>query len=92
MKKIIIGGTIALCAHLALADEQSLPASTPAPDKSQYTLFNPTPIGRVKPTAHLRSTPAFSKSRVMSRIGRWIMRTVFALAPGSPAIPISNLA
>jgi len=49
MKKIIISGTIALCAHLALADEQSLPASTPAPDKSQYTLFNPTPIDLRRP-------------------------------------------
>ena len=28
----------------ALAGETSSPASTPAPDKSQYTLFNPTPI------------------------------------------------
>ena len=44
MKKMTISGTILLCAHLALADEQSSPASTPAPDKSQYTLFNPTPI------------------------------------------------
>jgi hypothetical protein len=49
MKKIISSGTIALCAHLALADEQSLPASTPAPDKSQYTLFNPTPIDLRRP-------------------------------------------
>jgi len=49
MKKIIISGTIALCAHLALVDEQSSPASTPAPDKSQYTLFNPTPIDLRRP-------------------------------------------
>jgi Putative MetA-pathway of phenol degradation len=49
MKKIIISGTIALCAHFALADEQPSPASTPAPDKSLYTLFNPTPIDLRRP-------------------------------------------
>jgi hypothetical protein len=31
-------------ARLAFGYEELAPASTPAPDKSQYTLFNPTPI------------------------------------------------
>jgi Putative MetA-pathway of phenol degradation len=43
IKKIIAATTTALWAQLALADGDSSPASTPAPDKSQYTLFNPTP-------------------------------------------------
>jgi len=32
------------CARLAFADGESSPTSTPAPDKSQYTIFNPTPV------------------------------------------------
>jgi Putative MetA-pathway of phenol degradation len=34
---------VVTCAHVAFAQD-SAPQSTPAPDKSQYTLFNPTPI------------------------------------------------
>ena len=44
MKITIITATLIACARLTLAGESSSPASTPAPDKSQYTLFNPTPI------------------------------------------------
>ena len=36
---------IVLCASIALAGEEAaLPEGTPAPDKSVYTLFNPTPV------------------------------------------------
>ena len=40
---------ITLCTPAAFADENSSAASTPAPDKSQYTLFNPTPINLRRP-------------------------------------------
>ncbi len=35
---------IMTCAQGAFADDETSPTATPAPDKSQYTLFNPTPI------------------------------------------------
>lgn len=35
---------IMTCAQVAFADGETSPTATPAPDKSQYTLFNPTPI------------------------------------------------
>jgi hypothetical protein len=47
--KRIITSMIALFAQLAFADGDSSPGGTPAPDKSQYTLFNPTPIGLRRP-------------------------------------------
>jgi hypothetical protein len=43
-KRIVNAGTMMLCAHLTFADGGSSPTSTPAPDKSQYNLFNPTPV------------------------------------------------
>src|SRR5215471_10187549 len=49
MKRIITTCAIALCTPAAFADENSSVASTPAPDKSQYTLFNPTPINLRRP-------------------------------------------
>src|SRR6266496_5585885 len=49
MKRIITTCAITLSTHAALADEDSLPASTPPPDKSQYTLFNPTPVKLWRP-------------------------------------------
>lgn len=44
MKKIVAAVVAVACAHLALGDGEPASQSTPAPDKSQYTLFNPTPI------------------------------------------------
>ena len=44
MKKLINAFTILLCGHLAMAGGESSPTPTPTPDKSHYTLFNPTPI------------------------------------------------
>jgi hypothetical protein len=38
-----------LCTRLAFAESDPSPASTSAPDKSQYTLFNPTPIDLRRP-------------------------------------------
>ena len=40
---------MALCGQFAFADADSSAASTPRPDKSQYTLFNPTPIDLRRP-------------------------------------------
>src|SRR5947199_4999027 len=37
------------CARLTCAEPDSSPASTPPPDKSQYTLFNPTPVDLRRP-------------------------------------------
>jgi hypothetical protein len=44
MKRIPVAAIVLACAHLALGDGEPASQSTPAPDKSQYTLFNPTPI------------------------------------------------
>jgi hypothetical protein len=44
MKQPIIAAAIVAVASLVFADGESEPAGSPAPDKSQYTLFNPTPI------------------------------------------------
>jgi hypothetical protein len=46
MSRTIIATAITACARLALAVEHKIPVqtTTPASDKSQYTLFNPTPI------------------------------------------------
>lgn len=44
MKGILIGIAIIICAGSGLGGDESFPASTPAPDKSQYNLFNPTPV------------------------------------------------
>src|SRR5262245_6510366 len=49
MKRIIAAGATMLCASLAFAGEEAVPTSTLAPDKSQYTLFNPTPIDLRRP-------------------------------------------
>jgi Putative MetA-pathway of phenol degradation len=47
VKKTIV--TIVLFTRLALADGNSSSTSTPAADKSQYSLFNPTPIDLRRP-------------------------------------------
>ena len=41
--RTIIATAITACAHLAFAVEHEIPVQTetPAPDKLQYTLFNP---------------------------------------------------
>jgi hypothetical protein len=44
MKRIPLVVIVLAGAHFALGDEESASQSTPAPDKSRYTLFNPTPI------------------------------------------------
>jgi hypothetical protein len=97
VKQTITSSAIALCGQFAFADADSSAASTPRPDKSQYTLFNPTPIDlrrrttqidRARPTARTRSMPAFSKSKAMCGTGRLITKKAFALAPGSLAIGI----
>ena len=49
MKRVITTCAITLFTHAALADEGSSPASTAAPDKSRYTLFNPTPVKLWRP-------------------------------------------
>jgi Putative MetA-pathway of phenol degradation len=40
---------LAVSVHLAFGYEELAPVSTRTPDKSQYTLFNPTPIGLRRP-------------------------------------------
>ena len=40
---------MALCGQFVFADADSSAASTPRPDKSQYTLLNPTPIDLRRP-------------------------------------------
>src|SRR5262245_62336069 len=45
MKKTAATCALTLCTHLALGDE----VSSPAPDKSHYTLFNPTPVDLRRP-------------------------------------------
>jgi Putative MetA-pathway of phenol degradation len=44
----ISAALILLCPRVVFADDESSPESTPAPDKSRYNLFNPTPteLGR----------------------------------------------
>jgi hypothetical protein len=49
VKQTITTSAITLCAQFAFADADSSAASTPRPDKSQYTLFNPTPIDLRRP-------------------------------------------
>jgi hypothetical protein len=44
MKRIPVAVIVLACAHFALGDGEPASQSTPAPDKSRYTLFNPTPI------------------------------------------------
>jgi Putative MetA-pathway of phenol degradation len=44
MKRAIIHAAIFAGARLLFADGEPSPTATPAPDKSQYTLFNPTPV------------------------------------------------
>jgi hypothetical protein len=44
MKRYFLITFNAICAQFALARDQTSPTPTPTPDKSQYTLFNPTPI------------------------------------------------
>jgi hypothetical protein len=48
-KQTTTTSAMALCAQFAFADGDSSAASTPRPDKSQYTLFNPTPIDLRRP-------------------------------------------
>ena len=45
-KVVIFGLVFALLISGALSAD---PSSTPAPDKSQYTLFNPTPVDLRRP-------------------------------------------
>jgi outer membrane putative beta-barrel porin/alpha-amylase len=52
MKKTTIIAAILKCARLAFGVEDEVPLGptpTPAPDKSQYTLFNPTPVDLRRP-------------------------------------------
>jgi hypothetical protein len=49
VKQTVTTSAIALCAQFAFADAASSAESTPAPNKSQYTLFNPTPIDLRRP-------------------------------------------
>jgi Putative MetA-pathway of phenol degradation len=49
VKQTVTTGAIALCAQFAFADAESSAESAPVPDKSQYTLFNPTPIDLRRP-------------------------------------------
>ena len=49
VKQTITTSAMALCGQFAFADADSSAASTPRPDKSQYTLFNPTPIDLRRP-------------------------------------------
>lgn len=51
MSRTIIASAITACAHLAAASEHETPVqiATPAPDNSQYTLFDPTPIDLRRP-------------------------------------------
>jgi len=48
-KQTTTTSAIALCAQFAFADGDFSAASTPRPDKSQCTLFNPTPIHLRRP-------------------------------------------
>jgi hypothetical protein len=77
------------------------PASqtTPAPDKSQYTLFNPTPIDLRLPYNTDRPSKTdspytidagVSKSKAMWRTGRSITKEAYALALGSLATRTSS--
>lgn len=45
MTKATISSALALFAQAIFAEESTLPATTPVPDKVQYTLFNPVPPG-----------------------------------------------
>ncbi len=49
MKRAMISAAILASARLMFADGESSPEATPPPDKSQYTLFNPTPIDLRRP-------------------------------------------
>jgi Putative MetA-pathway of phenol degradation len=49
LKRFLPTSVIMFCTHLVLADEDSSRSSTPAPNKSQYTLFSPTPIDLRRP-------------------------------------------
>src|SRR5215472_8163832 len=49
VKQTVMSGAIALCAQFAFADTDSSAESTPTPNKSQYTLFNPTPVDLRRP-------------------------------------------
>ncbi len=52
MKKMTIIAAMLTCARLAFGIEHEIPVEltpTPAPDKSQYNLVNPTPIDLRRP-------------------------------------------
>ena len=49
VKQTFTTSAIALCTQFAFADADSSAESTPVPNKSQYTLFNPTPIDLRRP-------------------------------------------
>src|SRR5215510_12383383 len=44
MKTLFVAATSLACAGLLVAEDATSPSPTPTPDKSQYTLFNPTPL------------------------------------------------
>ena len=44
MKTLFVAVTSLACGGLLVAEDATSPSPTPTPDKSQYTLFNPTPI------------------------------------------------
>ena len=44
MKQTLVATVLSVAVRCLIAGETASPSSTPAPDKSQYNLFNPTPI------------------------------------------------
>src|SRR5215475_12080221 len=49
MKNLISISFVVFCTHSAFGDSDNPPFPTPAPDKSHYTLFNPTPFDLRRP-------------------------------------------
>ena len=88
----------------ALAIDRALfadPSPTPTPDKSQYTLFNPTPIDLRRPYNTDRPSKTDSPFTIDAGVfqiesdvgtGRSITKKAYAPAPGSSATRTSNSA
>ena len=49
MKSLIPISLVVFCTHSAFGDADNPPSPTPTPDKSHYTLFNPTPVDLRRP-------------------------------------------